>query len=159
MEILNKNVSLLSNFELYALLKQTKEEIGAKLVKKKLQKNLDHNNSNLNQSLDIDIDRNLPTIIYQSLSYLEKTPAALQSSEVISEFLAKCEEKKKDFNLTQPEIIQIVNLRPSTAPELQVLIQDSEERFTIEQMDELLEFISQNLPSNNIQNTDEQIDD
>ncbi len=159
MEILNKNVSLLSNFELYALLKQTKEEIGAKLIKKKLQKNLDHNNSNLNKSLDIDIDRNLPTIIYQSLSYLEKTPAALQSSEVIGEFLAKCEERKKDFNLTQPEIIQIVNLRPSTAPELQVLIQDSEERFTIEQMDELLEFINQNLPSNNIQNTDEQIDD
>jgi len=93
------------------------------------------------------------------LSYLEKTPSSLQSSEVISEFLAKCEERKNEFNLTQPEIIQVVNLRPATAPELQVLIQDSEERFTIEQMDELLEFINQNLPSNNIQNTDEQIDD
>ena len=38
MEILNKNVALLSNSEVYALLKQTKDNLAHKLIKKRASK-------------------------------------------------------------------------------------------------------------------------
>jgi hypothetical protein len=142
MEILNKNAAFLSNSEVYALLKQIKQDQAQKLIKKKNLKNqVDA------QQLDINIDKHLPTIVYESLRYLEKTPCIHQTSTVVNEFLIKCEERKNEFKLTKIEKLQILNLRPSSAVELQYIIEDSEERFTIEQMDELLEFIQSNLPN------------
>ena len=49
MEILNKNVALLSNCEVYTLLKQTKEELANKLAKKKNLKD--------SSSLEINVDK------------------------------------------------------------------------------------------------------
>jgi hypothetical protein len=142
MEILNKNASFLCNSEVYALLKQIKEDQAQKLIKKKnLKSQTDA------QQLDINIDKHLPTIVYESLKYLEKTPCIHQTSAIVNVFIRKCEERKTEFKLTKIEKLQILNLRPSSAVELQYIIEDSEERFTIEQMDELLEFIQENLPN------------
>jgi hypothetical protein len=141
MEILNKNAAFLCNSEVYALLKQIKQEQAHKLIKKKNLKN------QTDQQLDINIDKHLPTIVYESIRYLEKTPCIHQTSTTVNEFLRKCEERKNEFKLTKIEKLQILNLRPSSAVELQYIIEDSEERFTIEQMDELLEFIQANLPN------------
>lgn len=140
MEVLNKNVALLSNSEVYTLLKETKENLTQKLIKKK---NLDANNANLNS---LNVDKHLPTIVYESLRYLEKTPCVKQTPKVIEQFLQKLQEKSAEFSLTKIEKLQLINQRPASAVELQCLIEDSEERFTIEQMDELLEFVQANLP-------------
>jgi hypothetical protein len=140
MEILNKNAALLSNYEVYDLLKKTKEELALKLIKKK---KLDSNTANLD---NLNLDKHLPTIVYESLQYLEKTtPCASQSPQLISDFLQKLDEKSGEYKLTKIEKLEILNLRPNNAVELQAIIDDSEERFTIEQMDSLLEFIQVNL--------------
>ena len=46
-----------------------------------------------------------------------------------------------EVNLTKIEKLQLINQKPSSAVELQYIIEDSEERFTLEQMDDLLEFV------------------
>ncbi len=140
MEIINKNVALLSNCEVYTLLKQTKEELASKLAKKKNLKD--------NASLEINVDKHLSTIVYESLRYLEKTPCVNQNTLAVSEFLKKFDDPNYNFKLTKIEKLQLLNQRPSSAVELQCLIGDSEERFTLEQMDDLLEFIQTNLPIN-----------
>jgi hypothetical protein len=140
MEILNKNVALLSNCEVYTLLKQTKEELANKLAKKKNLKD--------SSSLELNVDKHLSTIVYESLRYLEKTPCALQNTLAVSEFLKKFDDPNNIFKLTKIEKLQLLNQRPSSAVELQCIIGDSEERFTLEQMDDLLEFIHSNLPVN-----------
>jgi len=48
--------------------------------------------------------------------------------------------------LTKAERLQLVNQRPASAVELQVLIEDNEERFSLEQMDELLQLVLDYLP-------------
>lgn len=141
MEVLNKNVALLSNYEVYNLLKQTKENLTLKLIKKK---KIDANTNNL----DAHLDKHLPTIVYESLKYLEKSPSAQQSAPMISEFMSQLDERKNEFKLTKIEKLQLLNLRPANAVELQAIIDDSEERFTIEQMDSLLDFVQRSLGSN-----------
>ncbi|CAF0798340.1 unnamed protein product [Brachionus calyciflorus] len=149
MEIVNKNVALLSNSEVYTLLKETKEKSADKIIKKK---NLDPNSSNFNTN----VDKHLPTIVYESLKYLEKTPCVKQTPEIVANFLAKLDEKNKELNLTKVEKLQLLNQRPLSAVDLQCLIEDSEERFTIEQMDDLLDFVLNNLPDN--QESEENLD-
>ena len=137
MEIINKNSALLSNFEVYKLLKETKEIQDLKY------------NKSINQQ---SIDKHLPTVIYESLKYLEKTACINYSKEIIERFLKESEK----FKLTKVEKLQLLNQRPTTAVELQLLIENSEERFTIEQMDEVLDFINSSLPG--ITKEEEQIE-
>jgi hypothetical protein len=138
MEILNKNAALLSNFEVFKLLKETKEI-----------QDLKYNKSN---NLQQNIDKHLPTIIYESLKYLEKTACINHNKEVIERFLKGCEK----YRLTKIEKLQLLNQRPATAVELQLLIENSEERFTLEQMDEILEFINSSLPGKELVEAAEQ---
>ena len=137
MEIINKNSALLSNFEVYKLLKETKEIQDLKY------------NKSINQQ---SIDKHLPTVIYESLKYLEKTACINYSKEIIERFLKESEK----FKLTKVEKLQLLNQRPITPVELQMLIENSEERFTIEQMDEVLDFINSLLPG--ITKEEEQIE-
>lgn len=127
MEIINKNVTFLTNCEVYHLLKPLAKT------------NNNNNTNNLEQTKNK--DKNLPTVVYESLRYLEKTPCAQQTPELISVFLKKLDERKSEFNLTKIEKLQLINQKPSSAVELQYIIEDSEERFTLEQMDDLLEFV------------------
>jgi len=148
MEVVNKNVAFLSNCEVFDLLKQTKENIALRLLAKK-SNNL--NNSINNLSLDqqnINVDKHLPTVVYESLRFLEKTACESQTPEIVANFLQKLAERK-EFKLTKVEKLQLINHRPASAVELQVLIEDSEERFTLDQMDDLLEFVMNNLPASN----------
>lgn len=141
MEILNKNAGLLSNSEVYLLLKETKIDLTKKIIRKK---NLDPNNANLNQQ----VDKHLPTIVYESLRYLETTNCVVHTPKIVSEFLRKLGDQ---FELTKVEKLAILNNCPQSAVELQCLIEDSEERFSVEQMDALVEFIHNNLPVKNQQ--------
>ena len=139
MEVLNKKAAFLSNHEVYTLLKEVKEKQDLKIKNANKQK----------------VDKHLPTIVYESLKYLEKTHCVEQSPDIIKAFLVKCEQ----YKLTKIEKLQLLNQRPASAVELQLLIEDSEERFTIEQMDELLEFVQQNLPLKDQQNENQSTHD
>jgi hypothetical protein len=151
MEILNKNSAFLSNCEVYGLLQQTKDELARKVLAKKSkhaknQQQADPLSQQLSEQQSAAVDKHLPTVIYESLRYLERTPCAHQTPEVIRDFLRKLEERRDQFPLTKAERLQLINQRPASAVELQVLIEDNEERFSLEQMDELLQFVLDHLP-------------
>merc|ERR1712179_102165 len=80
---------------------------------------------------------------FDTIKYLEKTPCKVQSAEIIQEFLLAT----KDYKLTKSEKLQLVNLRPTTPVEMQLIIEDSEERLSEEQVEELIVLVEQHLPA------------
>ncbi|KHN71440.1 hypothetical protein Tcan_02266 [Toxocara canis] len=50
------------------------------------------------------------------------------------------------FQLTAAEILQVINLRPSTEIEVQLIVEECEERLTEEQMTQLVNIVCENLP-------------
>ncbi|XP_055522876.1 DNA-directed RNA polymerase III subunit RPC9 [Wyeomyia smithii] len=111
MEIINPNAAVLTNFEVMSALKNMKSS------KKK-------------HGL-----RNLATITYETVQYLEDTPCREQSSESIVAFLRAM----KQFNLTKNECLMMINDPPSSALHIQIMIEDSDERLTDEQVNLIIE--------------------
>ena len=117
MEVVNGKAAFLSNYEVFELLKELKEEEANKKLTK---------------------GRNFDTLVYCALKYLKNTPCAQQSEKTVTEFLTAI----KEFELTEAECLQILNLRPSTEVELQLIIEEVEDRLTTEQTERLLELVS-----------------
>ncbi|XP_048822560.1 DNA-directed RNA polymerase III subunit RPC9 isoform X3 [Lagopus muta] len=93
------NAALLSNFEVFQLLtdlKQQRKESG--------------------KSKQSSGQQNLNTIMYETLKYISKTPCRYQSPETVKEFLAAM----KGHKLTKAEKLQLLNHRPVTAVEIQL---------------------------------------
>ncbi|XP_035691818.1 DNA-directed RNA polymerase III subunit RPC9-like [Branchiostoma floridae] len=124
MEVVNDQAAMLSNYEVFSLLK----EIESKGKKKKSR-----------------AQQNLATITYETLKYLSNTPCTLQNPEMVAEFM----EALGPYNLTKAEKLQLLNHRPSSAVEIQLIIEESEERLTEEQIDELLQLVADKLPDPN----------
>eukprot|EP00242_Pyramimonas_sp_CCMP2087_P005504 CAMPEP_0198209958 /NCGR_PEP_ID=MMETSP1445-20131203/17835_1 /TAXON_ID=36898 /ORGANISM="Pyramimonas sp., Strain CCMP2087" /LENGTH=140 /DNA_ID=CAMNT_0043883875 /DNA_START=446 /DNA_END=865 /DNA_ORIENTATION=+ len=80
------------------------------------------------------------------LEALQKSPAALQTREMISAF----SEAIEVFGLTKGEKLQLVNEVPSTLVHIHVIVEDCEERFSGEQLDTLLELIETHLGSSRL---------
>lgn len=161
MEIVNKNVTFLSNCEVFHLLQQTKDDLAQKVLTKKSNRHNTNplaNTTALTEQQSASIDKHLPTVIYESLRFLETTACVHQTPDIVEAFLAKLEAQKSEFKLTRAEKLQLINQRPGSAVELQVLIEDNEERFTLEQMDDLLDFVLENLPEINSESTENQIE-
>ncbi|CAI4232061.1 unnamed protein product [Auanema sp. JU1783] len=122
MEVLNDRVTLLSNYEVLTLLQETK-------------KMEDKKNKGKCQSLG--------TVLFETSKYLRTTPCATQTPECIATLIREMTK----FNLTAAEIMQIINLRPTTATEVQLLVEESEERFkTEEQLNNIVKIITETLP-------------
>ena len=121
MEVLNERAAMVSNYEVLNLLQEKmKDDAGKKRHKKQRQENL-------------------ATISYEVTKYLEKTPCKLQNEEVIRDFLVEV----APFNLTKGEKLQLLNLRPSTPVEIQLIIEESEERLkTDEELEKLLAIVA-----------------
>jgi DNA-directed RNA polymerase subunit F len=126
MEVVQENCAMLSNYEVLSLLKDNKK---AQNKKKR------HQNTHV------------ATILYSTLKYLEKTPCKDQSPEVVTAFMQALEA----FNLTKAEKLQLLNLRPSTAVEIQLLIEESEERLSEDQIEQLLNTIAEYLGSEEVE--------
>lgn len=83
---------------------------------------------------------NLATIIYETISYLNTTPAATYSMEKMNKFLSQLKEMKLD--ITKSERLLLLNLKPENESELHVIIDNIEERLQESQREELLNLVS-----------------
>ena len=123
MEVLKKSAAMLSNYEVLNLLGEYAKE---KKEKSKMSKR----------------DQNLSTVTYETIKYLNGTPAFNQNGESILKVVKLLE----PYRLTKAEKLQVINLRPTTPVELSLIIEESEERISEEQIDEILNIVL-NLPA------------
>lgn len=129
MDFQRNSIRPLSNYETYLVVKQIHEtnnerEIG-KRGKKGQNRTLEHCNFGLN------------TVTYETLKYLEQTPCIEQNENILIKF----NNEIKKFDLKKNEILQILNLRPTTPVELQLIIEDSETRLSEVESNELIDLI------------------
>ncbi|XP_049599681.1 DNA-directed RNA polymerase III subunit RPC9 [Syngnathus scovelli] len=125
MEVKNANAAMLSNYEVFQLLTDLKQE----------KKDSGKSKHSAGQ-------QNLNTIMYETLKYLSKTPCSRQRPEMLEAFLSTMMRHK----LTKAEKLQLLNHRPQTAVEMQLMVEESEERLSEEQIEELIQIISEILP-------------
>jgi len=78
------------------------------------------------------------TVVLEALNYLEKTPAGPLSEDISSEKLNGFCKSIEKFNLKPAEKLQILNHCPKSAVEIQLLVEDSEERLSDTDVDEIL---------------------
>ncbi|XP_065178152.1 DNA-directed RNA polymerase III subunit RPC9-like [Sycon ciliatum] len=116
MEVVDDQAAMLSNYEVYSILKDAKQS-----------KKHSH--------------QNVATIVYETSSYLEKTPCGKQSEEAVTKFL----QALREFKLTKLEKLQLLNHRPTSQVELHFLIAESEERFGDEELQKILEIVESTL--------------
>ena len=88
-------------------------------------------------------NKNLATITYETINYLE---GLKHYNELRDEHVIDYLQEMKRFNLTKLEKLQILNQRPKSMVELQVLIEENEERFSEEAMDMILDIVRKTLP-------------
>ncbi|KAJ8968642.1 hypothetical protein NQ314_002202 [Rhamnusium bicolor] len=117
MEIVNANCATLSNYEVLKHLQKVKES----KMKHKGQ---------------------LATITYETIRYLENAPCNDQSPQNITE----CLKALAPYNLNKTEKLMIINTPPTTALEIQLMIEESEERLTEEQVEQILDIITRYSP-------------
>ena len=113
------NAALLSNYEVLSILSDVNNKDNKK-----------------------DLEPNARTIVYETSQYLNQFVASKQSAQVISDFVKSV----RSFGLTEAETLQLLNLHPTSAVEIQLIVEESEERLTEEQVDALLEIIEKTLP-------------
>ncbi|VDL17000.1 unnamed protein product [Hymenolepis diminuta] len=111
------NVKPLSNFEVYDFIK---------------------NRAGSNDKL-----RCQQTLFFTALKYFnEKSPCTCQTPEAIQKFV----NEMKPFNLNKSELLALINNCPVTQVELSIMVNDLDTRFTMSQIEEVLEKVASCFP-------------
>ncbi|PVU95249.1 hypothetical protein BB559_002804 [Furculomyces boomerangus] len=116
MEILELQTALLSNYELYKLISDEREKSNKNKEKYKQPGNL-------------------------SMNYLKSTLTIHQNPSQIERFLTELNK----FKLTKAEKLQMLNLRPDKEVDLYLIIEEPEERFTADEINEILSIVQNSL--------------
>lgn len=61
---------------------------------------------------------------------LQSTPCIAQTPKIVEDFAAAV----TTFKLTKAELLQLINLRPTTPVEIQLIVEECEERITEDQV-------------------------
>ncbi|CAG7834736.1 unnamed protein product [Allacma fusca] len=121
-----KMVGYLSNYEVFKYFSEIKEA----------------SSRNEDRASALKYNKHLSTIVYEAVQYFKKSPCTVQSPVGIAEFMRRI----KPFGLTKLEQLSILNTRPSMPVDIQALIEESEERLTEDQVDEIIQIVDQCLP-------------
>ncbi|CEI99802.1 hypothetical protein RMCBS344292_13882 [Rhizopus microsporus] len=126
MQIKNARSALITNYEVLRLLEENQQN------QKLLQA----------QDLSIEYPENLRTVQFELTEYLKQTPVDSQTPAQVTNFL----EAISQFDLTKAEKLQMLNLRPKSAVEIYLVIEECEERFSEEDLENMINIIMQTLP-------------
>ncbi|RCI00639.1 hypothetical protein CU097_005158 [Rhizopus azygosporus] len=126
MQIKNARSALITNYEVLRLLEENQQN------QKLLQA----------QDLSIEYPESLRTVQFELTEYLKQTPVGSQTPAQVTNFL----EAISQFDLTRAEKLQILNLRPKSAVEIYLVIEECEERFSEEDLENMINIIMQTLP-------------
>merc|ERR1711913_99137 len=110
------------------------------------------------------INKSLLTVTLETLSWMENSPSSVQTNEDIQNFcqaLAEyCAQNKntegQTLSLSKHEVVQLINHRPASAVEIQLLLERSEERLSESQVYDILEIVTQHLPNHIQEEEDEE---
>jgi len=84
-------------------------------------------------------NRHLSTVVYEAIQYLKQTPSVKQTPEGIKDFMQRI----RPYGLTKVEQLMLINTKPTAPVDIQALIEESEERLTEEQVDEVLQIVDE----------------
>ncbi|XP_075557875.1 RNA polymerase III subunit I [Dermacentor variabilis] len=130
MKIIKENSAFLSNFEVLKLLKDLQSDKKASV-------------SGAGKAAARTVP-NLATVSYETITYLEETACVRQTDQHIEDFLRQI--TALPFKLTKIEKLQLINHRPTSPVEIQLLIEESEERLSEEDVATILELVERTLP-------------
>ncbi|CAH2237382.1 DNA-directed RNA polymerase III subunit RPC9-like isoform X1 [Pararge aegeria] len=121
METTKANAAFLCNYEVMQILQKLKDNTQKKHKR----------------------EGSLATVTYETVHYLQDTECKNQSAESIQKFL----EAMKGFKLTKSEKLMMVNTPPRTELEIQLIVQESEERLSEEDVRKIIELANEFLPA------------
>lgn len=117
METLKANSAFLCNYEVMQILQQLKDNTQRKHKR----------------------EASLATVTYETIHYLQDTECKNQSPEAIQKFL----EAMKKYKLTKTEKLMMVNTPPRTELEIQLIVQESEERLSETDVKDIITIVSE----------------
>ncbi|KAI6172425.1 DNA-directed RNA polymerase III subunit RPC9 [Aphelenchoides besseyi] len=82
------------------------------------------------------------TVLYEGIKYLNSTPAVNQTEPLVKSLLKALTK----FHLTSAELLQIVNLKPKNLVDIEMIIEECDERYNEEQTGEMLDLIKKHSP-------------
>ncbi|NP_001040237.1 calcitonin gene-related peptide-receptor component protein [Bombyx mori] len=127
METIKANSAFLCNYEVMQILQKLKDNTHKKHKR----------------------EASLATVTYETVHYLQDTECKNQSAQKIQKFL----EAMKKYKLTKVEKLMMVNTPPRTELEIQLIVQESEERLSEEDVQDIISIVSQHLLANDNSNT------
>ncbi|KAJ1303326.1 hypothetical protein OPQ81_011522 [Rhizoctonia solani] len=149
MEVVSKNSALLSNYEVLALLRELESNQLAKarshLAAKKEEEGAALSGHPVppvaGNPIQDEVPQNLRTIEVELISHLQDIyPLMQRQNDTAIRNLTRSLGK---FALTKSEKLQIVNLAPRQLVELYVIVENLEERFTDDELTEMLQLVEQ----------------
>ncbi|KAL4707388.1 hypothetical protein ACJJTC_008573 [Scirpophaga incertulas] len=120
METIKANSAFLCNYEVMQILQQLKDNTQKKHKR----------------------EGSLATVTYETVHYLQNSDSRNETPQAIEKFL----EALKPFKLTKTEKLMMVNTPPRTELEIQLIVQESEERLSEEEVRKIVTIANECLP-------------